>query len=141
MPKLSKSYNHKASQKKKRQDRFILAFQMTASISSACAKSGIDRSLFYDWKKNDLEFLTRFEDLDMALTDKLESKAVDLAMDGETPVLMFLLRARLPGKYREKQEISIEGAVPLSITFSNDKGVLVASAPSLSNAGTSSLAV
>ena len=65
--------------------------------------------------------------------------AVRLAMKCETAVLMFLLRARLPAKYREKNTVSFDGPVPLTIMYSDERGV-TDEAPSLPDASTKSIA-
>ena len=105
---------------------FIEAFRKAGTIWGAARAVGISRGSVYDWKENDPEFAQAFQEADEEITELLETTAIQRAVEGVSqpvvykgrvvrdkdgqPVearrehsdalLMFLLKARRPEKYR-----------------------------------------
>ena len=96
------------------QVRFLNAYSLGGSISSACRASCVPRSNVYRWK--DLDALFRGE-LDTAReygVQRLEDWALARAMDTMNPsdrLTEFLLKAARPEVYRERGDHRIHGQV------------------------------
>lgn len=122
---------------------FLAALSETANVTKAMKVAGLSRAGLYYWLNDDPEFKARFlETVEMA-TDSLEDEAVRRAHEGlDKPVyqggklvghvreysdtlLIFLLKARRPEKYRERYEHTGPNGGPIQITVtSEDAGVL-----------------
>lgn len=108
--------------------QFLEVFAEDMTITGACKAVGIGRQTFYDWKKDDGEFRAAFEDVDHAITEALEKEAYERATVGvEEPMvsagklvthvtkksdtlLIFLLKARRPQRYRDNVKVEHTGA-------------------------------
>jgi hypothetical protein len=101
--------------------RFLASFATTGNITESCAAVGIkSRSTIYNWQEHDAEFAVEFRQAEIMATEALETEARVRATDGtlrpvyqggvcvghvtekSDTLLIFLLKARNPGKYREK---------------------------------------
>jgi hypothetical protein len=106
--------------------RFLEAFAEMGNISRACSVAGVHRQRVYEWQEHDEEFAREFRLAELHSTERLEAEAYRRAHDGvlkEKPIyqmstgvkldtiiereysdtlLIFLLKARNPGKYRDK---------------------------------------
>lgn len=102
---------------------FLDAFRVHGNVSRACRDHGINRADVYRWKEHDEEFMLGWNIAEIEATEHLEATAFDRAVNGvtqETPIyfrgtaidsvvkteysdtlLIFLLKARAPEKYRE----------------------------------------
>lgn len=106
----------KASQKKtkalkeNKKAPFLEAFARIGTIAGASDAVGISRYAVHDWKRNDAAFLEAFQQAEAALTENLESVAVDKALKGDNVLIQFLLKARAPQKYTERYRHEIESA-------------------------------
>lgn len=88
------------------------------SIESACKTEGIGRATYYDWRSADPVFAARADAAIEAGTDYLEDiarKRAVAAKDGSDTLLIFLLKARRPNKYRERSDINLSGAVSATV--------------------------
>lgn len=111
---------------KKRQDDFLAAFVEFVSVTRACKKAKIPRQTVYDWKKNSPEFKKRYDEATNLALQALEDEAVRRAYEGvNKPVfqggakvgtikeysdtlMIVLLKARAPEKYRERSNITVD---------------------------------
>lgn len=104
--------------------RFIAEFAKMGNISAACRAVGLHRKVVYEWQEHDERFLLDFHQAEIESTELLEGEAFRRGHDGvthETPIvhhgevvttvvetkysdtlLIFLLKARNPAKYRDK---------------------------------------
>jgi hypothetical protein len=107
---------------------FLAAYARTASITKAAKIAKVDRTSHYDWKASDPDYLTAFEAAKELAIETLEDEAIRRAHEGlRKPVyqggkrvgyvqeysdtlLIFLLKAARPEKYRER--ISAEHTGP-----------------------------
>lgn len=112
--------------KKKRQSDFLTAFVDLVSITRACKKAKIPRQTIYDWKKSDKEFNENYEEAAKLALEALEDEAIRRAHEGVSkPVyhsgekvgtvkeysdtlMIFLLKARDPEKYRERSNVVLQ---------------------------------
>jgi hypothetical protein len=103
-----------------RDARFLAALAGGATINSAVISVGYARPTVYRWRAADVEFAAAWDDAVEAGTDILEDEALRRAKDGfdeprfyegqvcgyvrrySDTLLMFLLKARRPGKYGDK---------------------------------------
>lgn len=116
-----------------KQQVFLRFLEDTASITKAAAFAGVDRRTVYTLKDQNKEFAAHLKDsLDVGL-DKLEDEARRRAYDGiDEPVfykgkqvstikrydsilLMFLLKAHRPEKYRESHEIKFPEGINVTV--------------------------
>jgi len=103
--------------------------QLKASIgnvSHACECSGMTRKKAYDWRKSDNAFAEQWDAIVSCWTDQLEESAMRRAIHGgikrnydrngnliseekvhETPLTIFMLRAKRRDIYGDKVEISL----------------------------------
>lgn len=117
-----------ARQSRQLKKRFLEVFGEIGIISRAAETVGIDRNTVYYWQEHDEFFAAAFQQADARATEVLETEARRRAVEGvttETPVfdrhgellytheetkysdtlLIFLLKARNPGKYRERIQL------------------------------------
>lgn len=110
---------------------FLAALCEGASISKACAASGVARRTVYDWRHADKDFASAWDEAVEAGTDVLEDEAVRRAVEGvDEPVfyqgqqcglvrkysdtlLMFMLKGRRGEKFRDRHEHSGPGGGPI----------------------------
>lgn len=104
---------------------FLVAFAVTGNVSAACRSAACDRRNVYRWLEHDERFSLEYRQAELSSEDVLEAAAFKRAVQGtqkqrgiydrsgrrvETEVvteysdvlLMFLLKARNPAKYRER---------------------------------------
>jgi AcrR family transcriptional regulator len=120
MARITRSLHHKRA-------KFLEHYKELCVISKAAEAAGIQRRTFYDWLEKSAEFKAAFEDARKHVSEKLEAEAIRRAYDGvEEPVfykglqigtirkysdtlLIFLLKAADPEKYREKSSLELTG--------------------------------
>lgn len=112
---------------------FLESFKVTGNISESCGIAGVVRRTIYKWQEHDDEFLLNFREAEVQATEYLETAARSRAVDGvttSTPILhqgkvvytieetkysdtllIFLLKARAPDKYRERVDVKHGGRV------------------------------
>lgn len=111
---------------------FLDEFRQHGNVSAAARTAGIDRSTVYRWQESDETFLGEYRVAEIEATEHLEHAAYQRAVEGvehSTPIiykgstvatieeikysdtlLIFLLKARAPEKYRENSRIEHTGA-------------------------------
>lgn len=95
-----------------------------ASVTAAAAAAGVGRATAYEWRQEDQDFAAEWDAAVEAGTDKLEDEAWRRAVDGvDEPLvsagvlvttmrrysdglLTTLLKARRPGTYKDRVEVS-----------------------------------
>ncbi len=108
---------------------FLEAFEDTGNITTAARTTNVARRTIYNWKADDPEFAASFSEAEITATEIMEEAARDRAVNGvttETPIydkhgdlkhtlvetkysdtlLIFLLKARNPAKYRERVDLT-----------------------------------
>lgn len=89
-------------------ERLLDALRGGGSVKAACRAEGIGRTTFYRWK-DDPALGPEIADAIEEGTDDLEDVAVARAKDHSDTLLIFLLKARRPGKYRDSATIEHTG--------------------------------
>jgi len=106
---------------------FLAAYAQTGIISAAAKAADIDRHVPRLWMKNDKEFVRQFKNAREQAADMMEAEALRRATRGveegvwhagkrvgverkySDTLLIFLLKAARPKKYRENQRIEHSG--------------------------------
>lgn len=114
---------------------FLDALEDTASVTVACRRAEVSRKTAYQTRQRDAEFAAQWEEALHLGVYTLEDEAIRRARDGVTkPVyqqgrevgavqeysdtlLMFLLKAHLPERYRENLDLT-SGGKPLTFNLS-----------------------
>lgn len=68
------------------------------NVSATCTALGIDRSTFYEWRKNDQKLDAMLNDESESIIDFTESKLIEKINDGDLTAIIFMLKTR--GKNR-----------------------------------------
>ena len=120
---------------------FIERLSRTANVSESCMVVGVPRRTAYNWRGADDEFAMKWDEAVGLGTDALEDEAIRRACEGvEEPVfyqgkqvgsvrrysdtlLIFMLKARRPEKYRERVEPAPKGSVRLVMNFGDPDDV------------------
>ncbi len=113
--------------------RFLAHFREFGNVTAACRAAGIKRrGTIYEWQEHDEAFATAFREAELEATDLLEAEARRRAVEGvrtEMPVLyrgrviqtvietkysdtllIFLLKARAPERFRDNVRLEHTGA-------------------------------
>lgn len=110
-----------------KKDAFLELFSQTGNVSLAAKGVETSRQSVYRWRHEDAEFATAWNDAEQTSHDRLEAEAFRRAHDGvedfkvgpngqfvemrrySDTLLIFLLKARRPEKYRENVNMAISG--------------------------------
>ncbi len=94
---------------------FLRALRQTPSVKHACLAAGIDRATAYRHRIEDDEFAAKWQDAIQASVDELEHKAFQLALEGDSNLITFMLRCHKPQVYRDTQrhEVGLLGGIVL----------------------------
>ena len=109
---------------------WLQAFASSYTVSSACRVAGVGRRTVYEWRQQDEDFAVAWADIDEANVEELEAEARRRAYEGvvkpvtvagardevrefSNDLLMFLLKARRPEKYRDRATVRHEGSIDL----------------------------
>ncbi len=95
--------------KEKVKELLFEQLRKTPIAQIACEKTGVARSSYYRWKKNDKEFAKMAEEAlqegIFLMCDLSETQLFNLIKDGNLGAITFLLKHRHPA-YRNKVEIN-----------------------------------
>lgn len=104
-------------------------------VANACKAVKIGRRTAYEWRDDDPEFADRWDDIVETALDDLEQEAHRRAYEGvakpvfyqgaecgsiqeySDTLLMFILRAGRPEKYRERHEVKNTGANKIEVVY------------------------
>lgn len=106
----------RAKQRRNWRPKFIAALIREGTVTAACEYAAINRSTAYRERQANEDFALLWADAEQAVTDKLEKRAVELALDGDTRLLEFLLKARRPEHYRETHRVEHSGTIKHDVT-------------------------
>lgn len=111
--------------------KWLECFALTGNVTAACVAVGIPRRSAYEHRDQFPEFKAAWEEAKDTAADALEAEARRRAVEGEEQtwtdkdgnehtsvrrsdaLLIFLLKGNKPDKFRERQDIRHEGAVPV----------------------------
>ena len=98
----------------KKRALFLGALTEGASVTAACDRAVITRRTVYVWRAADPEFAAAWDDAIEAGTDALEDEALRRAKDKSDTLLIFLLKARRPEKYKDRVSTEHSGTASKS---------------------------
>lgn len=90
----------------------------TYNASVAAKGTGYDRGTVYTWAEKDAEFAAAWHTIHEEFADLLEATAQARAITGSDLLIIFLLKALRPEKYRERYEQT--GSSEIRVTYTND---------------------
>jgi hypothetical protein len=93
------------------QERFLSVYEESCVIRFAARAAGIGERTFYRELARNPEFEERFEGAKKAAVARLEQVAYERAMDHSDTLLIFLLKANRPAKYRERIGVDHGGTI------------------------------
>jgi hypothetical protein len=111
---------------------FLQALNDTGLVKEACRVAGIHRSTAYEERQRNEEFAVAWHDVEEETTERMEREAIRRAAEGvEKPVfqggqqvgaireysdtlLIFMLKARRPERYRENVHVEHSGNVTIA---------------------------
>lgn len=85
---------------------FLAALRDVGTILGACRAAGVSRSAVYDRRDGDAAFARALAEAIEDATDDLEQEARKRAKDGDNALLVTLLRAYRPERFRDRVEVS-----------------------------------
>jgi hypothetical protein len=88
------------------------------SIGAACKAAKIARRTYYYWRDDHPEFARLADDAIEDGTDAIEDNALNQAKHGAQTIMVLILKARRPEKYRDRFEAQVSGpgGGPIQIT-------------------------
>lgn len=118
------------AQSRQHKETFIEAFRQHGNVTWAARQIGLrHRDTVYSWLEHDDEFAARFRSAEIEATETMEQEAYRRAVQGtQKPVyhqgaqcgtvqeysdtlLIFMLKARAPEKYRENFNVNHSGQI------------------------------
>jgi hypothetical protein len=96
---------------------FLETLQASGNITRTCEALGLGRTATYDWRDDDPEFAAAWDHAVKRGMDGLEDVAIERARQGSDLLLIFLLKAHRPDKYREVRTLDITQR--MSLDFRN----------------------
>ena len=105
----------------KKRVAFLRVLEEGQSVAAACDKAAVGRTAAYAWRKDDEEFAAAWDAAIETGTDMLEDEAVRRALDKSDVLLIFMLKARRPGKFKERAETTHKGRVTFVIDLGGGK--------------------
>lgn len=99
----------------KQKARVLMSLAMGLSITGACDHAGLSRRTHQRWCHEDDAYRAAVDEAMEAGIDALEDVAVKRARAKSDNLLMFLLRARRPAKFRERVELEQNGPLQVMV--------------------------
>jgi hypothetical protein len=88
------------------QEVFLKTLAATCNVGASCKQAGIARCTAYEHRGKDPKFAEAWDDsLDDAV-DMLEGVALRMAAEKHPTMLIFLLKANRPEKYRDNYDVA-----------------------------------
>lgn len=72
-------------------------------------KIGIAEQTLYRWAKENVSLYENLKYTRELSNTELENKAYEMALEGNTTMMIFLLKNRISSKYVERQEVALDG--------------------------------
>lgn len=101
---------------------FIAAFSKCGIIKRSAKAAGIDRDTYRRWRMSDPEFAAKVEEAGEDAADFLEAVALRRAvkLNGSDTMLIFMLKAVRPSKFRDRVEHGGIGGGPIKIEMTQE---------------------
>jgi hypothetical protein len=79
------------------------------SLTLAAQAAGMARDALWRWRTDEPEFAKACKDAEESGTDRLEDEAMRRALEQSDTMMIFMLKARRPDKYRERSTVETTG--------------------------------
>jgi hypothetical protein len=93
-------------------------------VTTACKKTGIPRSTYYKWLKEDSNFADKVKDIENVSLDFAESKLFEQMQDNNTSATIFYLKTKGRKRgYWEKQQFDVttdDEPIKININLTDD---------------------
>jgi hypothetical protein len=108
---------------------WLEAFEKAGTVVAACKAAGVGRTTAYEWRQKDEAFALAWADIEEATTEAMEREAFRRGVEGTVEplvsagkhvtdvkkysdtLLIFMLKARRPEKYRDNVKVEHSGSV------------------------------
>jgi hypothetical protein len=108
---------------------WLEAFEKRGTVVAACKTAGVGRTTAYEWRQKDEAFALAWADIEEATTEAMEREAFRRGVEGTVEplvsagkhvtdvkkysdtLLIFMLKARRPEKYRDNIKVEHAGKV------------------------------
>lgn len=88
-------------------DRFLEKLRNSGNVRLSCRAAGVPRRTAYNWRDRWVTFRQEWDEALEDACDILEGEAWKRAIEGQSDrLLMFLLKAHRPDKFKERTEVS-----------------------------------
>lgn len=87
---------------------FLAAFAKEGTILRAAEAAQISRRTHYLWLSQDEAYAIAFREVEHDAGEALEAEARKRAFAGSDTLLIFLLKAAIPSKYRERVDMTLD---------------------------------
>lgn len=94
--------------------RFIEILSQSCNVTLACKGAGVDRTNAYIHRKEIPDFARAWDDAIEQAVDILEAEAWQRARKQSDVLMIFLLKAHKPEKYREKVNLHHSGKIDVT---------------------------
>jgi hypothetical protein len=91
--------------KKEPRVRFLDNLRKRPSVAFAAKAAGVGRRTVYEWRETDAEFAAQWDDAIEDALDDAEKKAWDRGLTVSDTLLIFMLKAHRPEKFRERSQV------------------------------------
>lgn len=113
----------------KKRAAFLAALEETATVLHACKQIGVSRTCVYNLRQRDEDFALAWADVEERVVERMEREALRRGVDGverdvyykgqivgqerqfSDTLLIFMLKAARPEKYRENVKVEHSGTV------------------------------
>ena len=106
----------------KRKEVFLLAYEEHGPIRGGAAAAGISRESYKRWHAEDMDFVRRLDEVKQSFAESLEGLALERVRNpdkgrGSDLLLITLMNANMPSKYRPQTAMSEDSAKELIIEW------------------------
>lgn len=94
---------------------FLAALANSGNVRASCRLAGIARSTAYEAREKDAAFGAQWSGALLEALELLEAAAFRRALTGSDVMMIFLLKANNPTKYREERLVNLKSNVQTDI--------------------------
>tara|TARA_R100000306_G_C4357593_1_gene133596 strand:- start:349 stop:879 length:531 start_codon:yes stop_codon:yes gene_type:complete len=126
--------------RQKRMEIFLSAYEEWGTIKKACEITNVSRDAYLRWHSEDFDFVRRFDTMKQSFAESLETIALDRVKNpdkgkGSDILLLGLLNANMPAKYRPQLAVNEDSAKELIIEWRKASKEIAKELPPLENGG------
>jgi hypothetical protein len=92
-------------------ETFLETLRRVPNITLACKAAGVSRRTAYDHREQRPAFREAWDEALAKSVDAVETRAWQMAMEGDSRLIEFILKAHRPEKYRDRAEVAVAGGI------------------------------